>query len=267
MLTESVLPESDAGLLFMHNDGFSPMSAHGVIATTAIALDRGLLLPRDPKMIVYDTAAGTIRARAEPAAGSASRAVRFVSPPAFVLIGGLSVQLGSRRIRADVAFGGAFYAIVDSEAAGVAADIAHFPELRRLGMEIQRGIDRRRIEHPLDPRLTGIEGTVFTGPANDPSVSLRTVTVFARAAVDRSPCGTAMSAVMAVLSAMNLLEVGQPFICEGVTGTTLTGRVERRTTIGEHDAIETEIGGSAWLTGEHTFVVDDNDPLCAGVLV
>src|SRR5580704_13881130 len=45
LLTEPVLPGSHAGLLFMHNDGYSALSGHAVIAVTTVALERGLLMP------------------------------------------------------------------------------------------------------------------------------------------------------------------------------------------------------------------------------
>jgi proline racemase len=34
--------------------------------------------------------------------------------------------------------------------------------------------------------------------------------------------------------------------------------------VGEFQAIAPEIEGSAWITGEHTFLVDETDPLKAG---
>src|SRR5476651_2430155 len=187
ILTEPVSPGSHAGVLFMHNEGYSTMCGHGVVAVTTIALERGLLMPGgDGATIVYDSPAGTIRARATLAAGEAGTAgeaggsreageaakvesVAFVNVPSFVLHGGLSVKLASRQIRADVAFGGAFYAIVDSEAVGLPIDVAHLPELRRVGMEIKHAIEAAHtIVHPLDPGLQGIYGTIFTGPPNNP---------------------------------------------------------------------------------------------------
>src|SRR5919205_817658 len=99
ILTEPVSPGSHAGVLFMHNDGYSTMCGHGVIAVTTIALERGLIV----------------------AAGS----------------------------EADVAFGGAFYAIVDSEAVGLPIDAAHLPELRRAGMDIKHAVEASQtIVHP-----------------------------------------------------------------------------------------------------------------------
>src|SRR5438128_318289 len=80
ILTEPVSPGSHAGVLFMHNEGYSTMCGHGIIAVTTIALERGLIVPgpatqsadatdsagpdSDGISIVYDTPAGTVRARA-----------------------------------------------------------------------------------------------------------------------------------------------------------------------------------------------------------
>ena len=182
-----------------------------------------------------------------------------------MLHGGLTVKLASRQIRADVAFGGAFYAIVDSEAVGLPIDVPHLPELRRVGMEIKHAIEAARtIVHPLEPGLKGIYGTIFTGPPEDERADLRNVTIFADAEVDRSPCGTGTAAVMAVIDAMALLAEDKPFVHESLIGTRFTGRVVSRTAIGEHQAIVPEIEGSAWITGEHTFVIDETDPLKNG---
>ncbi len=291
ILTEPVSPGSHAGVLFMHNAGFSTMCGHGIVAVTTIALERGLLMPGgDGTTVVYDSPAGTIRAKAAfrgaPAAiprsptrqprwggvpsvlGEASvsvSSVSFVNVPSFVVHAGLAVTVGTRHVRVDVAFGGAFYAIVDSEAAGLPIDAAHLPELRRVGMEIKRAVDAAQtIAHPLEPGLAGLYGTIFTGPPSVPEADLRNVAIFADAQVDRSPCGTGTCAVMAVVDAMGLLSKDKPFVHESLIGTRFLGRVAGRTTVGEYQAIVPEIEGSAWITGEHTFFVDEADPLREG---
>jgi proline racemase len=271
ILTEPAAPGSHAGVLFMHNEGYSTMCGHGIIAVTTIALERGLLMPGgDGTTVVYDSPAGTIRARATLASRGSSGACRvesvaFVNVPSFVLHGGLVVKLASRQIRVDVAFGGAFYAIVDSEAVGLPIDAAHLPELRRVGMEIKEAIEAAQtIAHPLEPGLKGIYGTIFTGPPSDERADLRNVTIFADAEVDRSPCGTGTAAVMAVVDAMGLLSEDRPFVHESLIGTRFNGRVSSRTIVGDLQAIVPEIEGSAWITGEHTFIVDETDPLREG---
>jgi proline racemase len=88
--------------------------------------------------------------------------------------------------------------------------------------------------------------------------------VFANGAIDRSASGTGTAAVMTVIDAMGLLDDQRPFVHESIIGTTFTGRVAARTMVGEYPAIVPEIQGSAWITGEHTFIVDPDDPLEKG---
>ena len=268
LLTEPVTRDADAGVLFMHNEGLSTMCGHGVIAVVTIALERSLLpAARHPDRVVLDSPAGMVRATAAFAAGYPARVARvsFANVPSFVLAAGLPIRLGSREMRVDVAFGGAFYAVVDSEAAGLPIDAAHLQELRRAGMAIKRAVESAlTIVHPIEPGLKGIYGTIFTGPPADPGADLRNVTIFADAEVDRSPCGTGTSAVMAVLDAMGLLPSDRPFVHESLIGTKFSGRVVGRETVGDRPAILPELEGSAWITGEHTFLIDEDDPLRYG---
>jgi proline racemase len=269
VLTEPVSPAAHAGVIFMHNEGFGVMCGHGVIAVTTIALERGLLMPGgDAATVVFDSPAGAIRTRATVVStGSRTRVERvsFLNVPSFVLHGGLAVKVGGRQIRVDVAFGGAFYAIVDSEAVGLPIDAKHVAELRRTGMEIKRAVEAACVvAHPLEPRLHGVYGTIFTGPPHGAGADLRNVTVYADAAVDRSPCGTGTAAVMAVLDAMGLLADDRPFAHESIVGSRLAGRVASRTSVGEYAGVVAEIEGSAWITGEHTFFVEEDDPLRRG---
>jgi trans-L-3-hydroxyproline dehydratase len=266
LLTEPVSPGATAGVLFMHNEGYSTMCGHGVIAVVTIALERGLLvLPDGQPEILLDSPAGLIRARFS-RRGDRIERVAFVNVPSFVLQGGVPVTLGDRVLRADVAFGGAFYAIVDSETAGLGLEPRRLPEIRRAGMDIKAQVEAAiQIVHPLESGLKGIYGTIFTGPASVEGADLRNVTVFADAEVDRSPCGTGTCAVMAVLDAMGLLPPDHVFTHESIVATTFRGRIVSRTKVGELDAIVPEIEGSAWITGEHVFIVSPDDPLRGGV--
>jgi len=273
ILTEPVSPGSHAGLLFMRGDGYCTMSGHGVIAATTIALERGLIglssADGDGVSVIYDTPAGVIRARAQFRAGGAGEIsvehVAFVNVPSFVLHGGMRVAIGPRKVLADVAFGGAFYAIVDSEAVGLPIDAAHLPELRRAGVAISGAIEAMQtITHPIETGLRGLAGTIFTAPPGDERSALRNVAIFAGAGAERSPGGTGTAAVMAVVDAMGLIGSGTPFVHESLIGTRFTGRIVGRTSVGEYPAIVPEIEGAAWITGEHTFLIDEDDPLREG---
>jgi proline racemase len=271
LLTEPERSSSDAGVLFMHNEGYSTMCGHGIIAVTTIVLERGLISPRRPGEIVLDTPAGQIAARAHitsHAGGRRVASVSFRNVPSFVLHPGVPVRVDGRTLQADVAFGGAFYAIVDAEAAGIPITAERLADLRRVGMAIKRAVEAAvRVEHPEQEGLQGIYGTIFTGPPSSADADLRNVTVFADAEVDRSPCGTGTCAVMAVLAAMGLLEVAQTFVHESIIGTRFRGRIASALMVGDLAAIEPEIEGEAYITGEHTFLIDDNDPQAYGFRV
>jgi proline racemase len=289
MLTEPVSPGAHAGIIFLQNDGYSAISGHGIIGVATIALERGLLYvsreiedasttratgPRtglttgpDPGL-VFDTVAGTVHARARvESRGGHPRvdSVAFTNVPSFVLSGGHAVRVGARELRVDIAFGGVFYAIADTEAIGIPLTGPRLPDLRRLGVEIRASINAAgRIAHPVDADLSGVAGVIFTGPAQDPEAHLRNVTIFGDGAADRSPCATGTTAVMAVLDAMGLLHDDQPFVHESVVGTLHRGRIVRRTQVGDLPAILAEVEGTAWITGEQTLYVDEDDPFKEG---
>jgi proline racemase len=281
LLTAPEHPGSHAGVLFMHNEGYSTMCGHGIVAVTKIALERGLITaPRAADgtvRITLDAPAGPIEATAV-LRGDTVTSVRFRNVPSFVLHPGVIVRVGNRDVRADVAFGGAFYAIVDSEAVGIPVVPQRLTDLRRVGMEIKHAVEAAvKVVHPLETQLEGIYGTIFTGPPSDERADLRNVTIFADAEVDRSPCGTGTAAVMAVLQAMGMLtEPDQVFRHESIVGSIFSGRVLRVTALSSPnsattnsqtesiEAIIPEIEGSAHITGEHTFIVDDSDPFKDG---
>jgi trans-L-3-hydroxyproline dehydratase len=268
LLTEPERADSDAGVLFMHNEGYSTMCGHGVIAVVTMAIERGLILPREGNRIVLDAPAGRIEARATVRqSGDRTRVERvsFVNVPSFILNAAVPIRVGTREIRADVAFGGAFYAIVDAESAGLAVRPEHLVELKRTGMAIKHAVDAAvRVVHPEAPGLHGIYGTIFTGPPSADDAHLRNVTIFAEAEVDRSPCGTGTCAVMAVLAAMGLLGAEQTFVHESIIGTRFRGRIAGETMVGDVPAIVPELEGEAYITGESVFVIDESDPLRHG---
>ena len=56
---------SDLSVLFIHNQGFSTMCGHGIIALTKVALDTGILPITEPTTTIgIDTPAGQVMATA-----------------------------------------------------------------------------------------------------------------------------------------------------------------------------------------------------------
>lgn len=274
LLTEPVSPGSHAGILFMDGGGFPAMSGHGVMAAATICVARDLFFSRDSPgpdvRLVFDTPAGIVHTAVrseEHAGGRRIHSVVFTNVPAFVHTAAQRVRLGTRELRVDVACAGGFFAIADAEAVGIPLRVERVPELRRLAVELQDALNAARdFVHPVDPEAGGVSGVIFTGPPSDPEAHLRSVVVTG-AVVDRSPGGTATAAVMTVLDAMGLLVDQQRFVHESLTGTLFHGHVVRRTAVGEWAALVAEIEGQAWITGEHTFLLDEDDPFREGIVV
>jgi len=272
-MTDPVTPGAHAGLVFMDAGGYPAMSGHGVIAAATIAIERELFFSRDTTSgevrLAFDTTAGTIHTRCQvEQRGGSPRvdSVAFTNVPAFVRAAGHPIRINGRELRVDVAFGGSFYAIVDTEAVGIPLDADRLRDLRRLAGDIIHAVATSpQPDAPHGSELS-VSGVIFTGPPQDPESHLRTVTVSGRV-VNRSPSGTGMSAVMSVLDAMGLLPQDRPFVQEGLVGSLFRGRVLARTQVGALPAISTEIAGTAWMTGEHTFVADDDDPFREGFTI
>lgn len=252
MFTEPTSPQAHAGLLSMHAAGFPLVSGDGIIGAVTIALQHNLIQGVQDDVRV-DTPVGLFSASPRTTSGRMT-GVAVTGIPSFVHSAGLPLKIGSRHIMVDIAFGGQFYAIADSEAIGIPIDIANASALIRMGHEITDAIESTvHVQHPVDAGAKDVQGTIFTG-ASRGTGDLRSATVLGREVLRRSPGVTGTAAVMAVLDAMGLLTDDRPFTHEGVLGTTLQGSVARRQQMGDMATITPVIEGSASVTGFHEFV-------------
>jgi len=260
LFTEPVTPDARAGVLSMHASGFPVVSGEAIIAAVTLAIENGIMQGEVDDLPI-DTAAGLMRVRPaydddpahEPGASRVS-SVTLTGVPSFVRAAGLSLRIGNRKVAVDVAFGGEFYAIADSEAVGIPVEIANGPALIRMGREIKEAVESTvHISHPSDSRLQGIQGTIFTG-APRAAADLRSATVLDGEVLRRSPGATGTAALVAVIDAMGLLGEEQRFRHEGILGTVLQARVVGRKQIDEIEAVTPLVEGSARVTGYHEFV-------------
>jgi proline racemase len=266
IVTAPVTPDGDLGVLFMHNEGWSTMCGHGIIALVTVAIETGMLANAD--VVRIDTPAGRITAQAK-RNGARVTSVAFENVPSFVLGLDESVDVpGLGQIRYDLAFGGAFYAYVDVVQLGLSLEARDYRGLIDAGWRIKRAVmGTRPIPHPFEPELSFLYGTILGGRALAPGAQARNVCVFADGEVDRSPTGTGVSGRVAVEHARRNLRVGQPFVVESIIGARFTGRVLRETTFGPHRAVVPEVEGSAWISGRGELWFDPNDPLREGFIL
>ncbi|HEY8736220.1 MAG TPA: proline racemase family protein [Candidatus Dormibacteraeota bacterium] len=256
-------PEDDRaqlGIVFFHNAGYSTACGHGTIALVTWAVETQRVHPVEPETdVVVDVPSGRLKTVATVEHGKV-KAVRFRNVPSFVLAE-LSVRLGTKPVAVAVAYGGAFYAIVPSASFELPVEPAYLPRFIELGREIKAQIEAARdIVHPLNPELRDIYGVIFTQ-------GNRNVTVFADGEVDRSPCGSGTSARLALMDQRGELARGSTLMHEGIVGTRFAGRVVGEDRVADIPAVITEIEGSAFLTGSHQFVLQDDDPIGTGFLL
>ena len=84
-VVEPVTPTADLGVIFMHNEGYSDMCGHGIIALATVAVAQGLVPTATPETRVgIDSPAGFIEAFVE-FDGERVGTVRFLNVPSFLL--------------------------------------------------------------------------------------------------------------------------------------------------------------------------------------
>jgi trans-L-3-hydroxyproline dehydratase len=269
ILTPPVTPGADIGILFMHNEGYSTMCGHGIIAITKVVLETGLFPMKAPETVVrIDSPAGLITAHARVAEGEV-KSVRFQNVPSFVLAMDETVDVpGLGAVRCDIAFGGAFYAYVEAKDAGVRCIPDDFRLLIEKGMAIKRAVMAARpIPHPFEADLSFLYGTIFVGPPMGEGAHSRNVCIFAEGEVDRSPTGTGVSGRLAIHHARGDIGIGERIAVESITGSRFTGRVLETTTFGNYPAVIPEVEGAAHICGRQEFLIDPTDPFRDGFIL
>ena len=269
LVTPPVTDDADFGVLFMHNEGFSTMCGHGIIAMTTVALECGMVAMRAPQTTLrIDTPAGLVTASAL-IEEDRVRSVSFHNVPSFVIDLDQFVDVpGIGPVRYDLAFGGGFYAYVDAADVDLKVCPDSLHALIDKGMAIKRAIiSHRTIPHPFETDLSFLYGTIFVDKPQKESMHSRNVCIFAEGEVDRSPTGTGVSGRLAIHHARGEIGVGEALTIESIIGSSFRCRVVGECLFGPHRAIIPEVEGSAYITGRHEFLIDPHDPLKNGFVM
>lgn len=264
--------DCDIAVLYIETSGCLPMCGHGTIGTVTMMIERGLVTPRTPGIVNLDTPAGLVEAHYEMKDGFVEN-VRLTNVPSFLYGTGYEVEVaGIGTLRCDVAYGGNFYGIIESQANFV--DMAELSpmDIQRLSPLFRQAMNEKySFIHPDEPAINGLSHAMWTGKPTHPDAHARNAVFYGDKAIDRSPCGTGTSARMAQWAARGDLSVGDAFVHESIIGTLFDGRVEAATTVGQgedqREAIIPSVAGWARITGDNVIYVDDRDPLRDGFLV
>lgn len=259
--------DADFGILFMHNEGYSTMCGHATIAIAILALQMGWVERQEPETpVIIDAPCGRLQAFVKVEKGKILGAY-FHGVPSFIVGLDLEVQvpeLGA--IRYDLAYGGAFYAYVKSGQIELDLTPANYSRIIQAGMQIKRAVmaSPQLVEHPFEEDLSFLYGTIFIGGPVSEGADSRNACVFAEGEVDRCPTGSGVSGRLPIHYARGEIAIGETMTVESITGSVFTGSMVREVKYGPYQAVIPRVDGTAFITGQHEFLIDPEDPFRHG---
>ncbi len=267
-VTPPTTEDGDFGVVFFHNEGYSFMCGHGIIAVVKTLIETGQLMVKDGvNTVKIDSPAGRVTAFAD-VKNERVLSVEFENVPSFVYALDVPVQADEiGEITVDIAFGGAFYVWVEAEKLGLTVEPKHIEALVRRGTELKHKImDKMNVAHPLEPRLCGIYGTIITAPVTETKDGLhsKNVCIFADAQIDRSPTGTGTSARVALLHKRGLMKEHMRLRNDSILDTVMFGRIKSLAKIGDFEGVIPMVAGTSNICGFNQFVLEEDDNLPEG---
>jgi trans-L-3-hydroxyproline dehydratase len=269
LLVEPDLPGADLAVLFMHNEGYSTMCGHAILALGRYAVDKGLVAKAEPvTRIGIEAPCGLVIADIAVEDGK-SGDVSFESVPSFLFAGDLAIDLpGYGAIRYDIAYGGAFYALADCRQFGLAFGrdpVRRFTDAAdALTQAVKKAVP---LSHPDADDLAFLYGTILTDGGDGKFAPSKNVCVFADREVDRSPTGSGVTARMAAFAAKGTVANGETRTFESITGARFSAALASNKKVGAYQAVTVRVSGRAHYCGQASFIVEEDDPLGGGFLV
>ena len=272
ILTSPVTPEADLGVLFMHNEGYSTMCGHGVIALVTALLETGAFPAQGQRTKVnLDTPAGLVRATVQLDVMGQVERVSFLNVPSFLFARDIELDVPEYgKLTIDIAFGGAFYAFLPAEQVGLRVSPELANKLALAGDRITGAVNALLpVIHPIEKDLSFLYGTIFTDLPEDPAHHSRNVCIFADAQIDRSPTGTGVSARLALHYAKGEIADDHEIVIESIIGkaSTFSGQIVGLSQVGSYPAVIPEVSGKAFIIGRSEFFIDPGDSLGHGFIL
>ena len=256
--------DADFDVFFLHNEGYSTMCGHAIIALTKLVIESGLI---DRDRITFSVPAGKIHAKATIENTKVTQA-SFRNVPSFVYLRDKQIAIPSiGSVRFDVVYGGAFYAFVDAGQLNLGLLPENHEQLVDYGRRIKQAVmSQFPITHPFENDLSFLYGTIFTSPPLDPAHHSRNVCIFADGELDRSATGSGVSARAALHYARGELKLNEKITIESILGSTMSVEAVDVTKFGPYDAVVPEVSGTASFVGRNEFYFDPDDPFRDGFI-
>jgi proline racemase len=223
-------PDADAGFIIMEPDDYPPMSGSNCICVATVLLETGMLPMSEPvSRFTLETPGGLVPIEAHCAGGKVKRVVLRNVPSFAAILDGVIKVPGVGEVQADVAYGGAFFVLVEAQRFGFELVPQEARRLVEMGELIKTAARQQLpVQHPEIESFNKIAFTEFTLPiagAGGERTGRNTV-VISPGKLDRSPCGTGTCARLAVMHAKGEIKVGEGFMSRSVINSSFEGRIE-----------------------------------------
>jgi 4-hydroxyproline epimerase len=252
--------ENDVAVLFIETSGCLPMCGHGTIGTITIAIEEGLIIPKNPGKIRMEAPAGLVLIDYKQE-GNKVKSVKLTNVASYLAATEVITHcpdLGELVV--DVSYGGNFYAIVDVQKNFLGLENYSADKLIAWSRELRKNINASNtFVHPENDTINGCSHILWAGAVMDKTSTARNAVFYGDKAIDRSPCGTGTSARMAQWYAKGKLKPGDEFVHESIIGSKFIGRIEEETFVANVPAIRPSIEGWARVYGYNTISIDDED--------
>lgn len=265
--------DADFGILFMHNEGYSSMCGHAIIAISTLAAKMNWINVKEGENeLKIDAPCGRIISYVNILKGEVT-GVRFHCVPSFVVSLDRIVNVpGIGNVMYDLAYGGAFYAYVDlrkNTHLNFGLTEENYRAIIQVGVDIKHAVmsQDKDIQHPFEEDLSFLYGTIFIDEPMDIDNHSRNVCVFADGEVDRSPTGSGVSGRIAIEKARNAIDTNEFITIESITGSTFIGSLVKEEKFGSFKAVIPQVEGTAFVTGINTFLIDPKDPMKNGFIL
>jgi proline racemase len=252
---------ADYGAFFVSSYVYLDMCGHGTIGYARTLAATGQIAPQLGDSFTLETPAGVVTVGLVWGASGDLAGVRLRNVPSYIGIADLAVDFeGFGTVKADIVYGGMWYALVDATAMGLALVPERASELLRIGSALKQTIKAAVAGRPEFAGAVAPSVLFYADGAPGEAVHFL---VLESNKFDRSPCGTGTAARVAQLVARGRLAADSTYRARNILGVDFLARVAERTPEG---AIVAEIEGMAHLTAHSTIVLETSDPIAQGFL-
>jgi proline racemase len=263
---------ADYGAFFISSYVYLDMCGHGTIGyARTLAATGALTREIAPERFSLETPAGVVDVRLDWAADGGLAGVRLRNVPSYLAAEDVTITLdGVGEVRADLAYGGMWYLLVDAGPLGLALDSEHVTPALSLGSRLKAAFnDVLHARGLIDPSdMASVLFYADADPADAPgeAAAARHLLVLEANKFDRSPCGTGTAARTAQLVHRGRIPLGGTYRAENLLGVAFAATAAAGTEVAGHRAVIVEIAGNAHIIAFSTIVRERGDPLPTGFL-